>query len=282
MNCPICDNPARRLFQKYGYWVLECMLCRHRFAEITASEEHVHLVYSDDYFQGGRAGYPDYLTEAELLLAQGKRYSTLLQRYMSPGRMLDVGSAAGFILKGFQESGWIGKGIEPNPKMADYARNHLKLDVENTTLEKYSDETRYDLISMIQVVPHFFDLYKALEIAAENTKAKGYWLIETWNKDSIFAKVLGEHWHEYSPPSVLHWFSPKGLSLLVERYGFKEVAHGIPVKFIYPAHAKSLIDYKSNGSIFGRFAYKLTELIPDRCQIPYLTGDLFWVIYQKL
>ena len=282
MECPICSSATRRLFQKYGYWILECIICHHRFAEIAISEGHVELVYDDQYFQGGRDGYPDYLNESGLLTAQGRRYGALLKRYMPPGKMLDVGSAAGFILKGFRESGWIGKGIEPNPKMADYARIHLELEVETGTLEEYSDETRYDLVSMIQVLPHFFDLQKALQVAAGITKPGGFWLIETWNRDSLTAKVLGQHWHEYSPPSVLHWFSQAGVRRLVGQFGFKEVGRGRPAKYIYPVHAKSLLKYKFNESVLGQLTCQIVDLVPDRFPIPYLAGDLFWAIYQKL
>jgi hypothetical protein len=41
------------------------------------------------------------------------------------------------------------------------------------------------------------------------------WIIETWNRDDWVARLLGRHWHEYSPPSVLHWFNPDGLRRLV-------------------------------------------------------------------
>jgi SAM-dependent methyltransferase len=281
MSCPICRNAARRRFQNHGYWILECLICHHRFAEIAISENQAKLIYDDQYFQGGRDGYPDYLSESGLLIAQGRRYGALLKRYMPPGKMLDVGSAAGLILKGFQESGWIGKGLEPNSRMADYARTHLGLEVENGTLEEYSDETRYDLVSMIQVVPHFFDLQKALRVAAGITKSGGFWLIETWNKDSMTAKVLGQHWHEYSTPSVLHWFSQAGLRRLVEQFGFKEVMRGRPVKYIYPVHARFLLRYRLNGSVFGKLACKILDLTPDRFPIPYLADDIFWAIYRK-
>jgi SAM-dependent methyltransferase len=282
VSCPICSGATHRIFQKRGYWILECLTCHHRFAERAISESQVKLIYDDQYFEGERDGYPDYLSESKLLLARGRRYGDLLRRYMAPGKMLDVGSAAGFILKGFQESGWSGKGIEPNPKMADYARIHLKLEVEAGTLEEYSDETRYDLVSMIQVLPHFFDLRRALQIAAGITKPGGFWLIETWNRDSLIAKVLGQQWHEYNAPSVLHWFSPAGVRRLAEQFGFKEVGRGRPEKYIYPDHAKSLLKYEYSESVLGRLTYKIADLVPDRLPIPYLVDDLFWAIYQEL
>jgi len=38
-------------------------------------------------------------------------------------KVLDIGCAAGFILKGFEDSGWICRGIEPNETMAKAMRH---------------------------------------------------------------------------------------------------------------------------------------------------------------
>ena len=35
----------------------------------------------------------------------------------------------------------------------------------------------------------------------------GLVLVESWDMASWYAKILGRNWHEYSPPTVLHWFS---------------------------------------------------------------------------
>lgn len=272
---------TRQLFQKHGYWICECEACHHRCAALSPSPDHVDQVYGDHYFCGGEAGYPDYLSEAEILLAHGKQYGLLLKRYMPPGTVLDVGAAAGFILKGFQESGWQGIGLEPNPYMAEYARTQLGLRVGTSTLEQFQGHERYDLISMIQVVAHFYELRQAFQVAAEFTRPGGFWLIETWNRESLVARALGQHWHEYSPPSVLHWFSPEGLKRFVAQFGFFEVARGRPSKWLNGAHVKSLLGYKLQGSQLSWLAGGLLDVIPDHLTIPYPTYDLFWILFQK-
>ena len=82
------------------HWIRECELCGHRYAKLEPHEDHIELVYADDYFMGDGAGYPDYLAQGGLLVSHGKRYARLLSRHMGPGSVLDVGAAAGFILKG--------------------------------------------------------------------------------------------------------------------------------------------------------------------------------------
>jgi SAM-dependent methyltransferase len=280
MDCPICYNPTRHVFQKYWYWICECVNCHHRTVEMTPSSEHTNQIYQDEYFKGAPAGYPDYLGEERILLEHGRRYGNLLKQYTEPGIILDVGAAAGFLLKGFQESGWQGIGLEPNSSMASYGRANLGLQMETGSLENFSSSRRFDLVSMIQVIAHFSDIRQALQNAAEVTRNGGFWLIETWDRASWIARVLGEHWHEYSPPSVLHWFSPSGLNRLVAQYGFSEVARGHPEKRINGAHAKYLLEEKLQSLPRGLLQGAL-KIIPDQLAIPYPTFDLFWMLFQK-
>jgi SAM-dependent methyltransferase len=282
LDCPICQSFSRRLFQKEAFWIWRCRSCGHQFLDLETTAHHAAIVYGDDYFNGGGAGYPGYLGEADLICAHGRRYGQILNRYMKPGRMLDVGAAAGFVLQGLMQSGWQGAGIEPNHSMATYGRDCLKLDVRTGSFEQFQAQEQYDLVTMIQVIPHFWDLSQALKSAEKLTVPGGYWLIETWNRDSKLAKLFGESWHEYSPPSVLRWFAPEDLGLLAEQYGFEEVDRGRPQKWISGAHVKSLVGHKLSSMGVLRYARPLLRLIPDRLRLPYPSEDLFWVLYRKV
>lgn len=281
VRCQICTGTSRRIFAKNGHWIRECDGCRHRFAEIVAGASHVSEVYGDEYFFGGGAGYRDYLAEATLLRERGQGYAKIVRPYTNPGTMLDVGAAAGFLLKGFEDCGWTGRGIEPNARMAAHARSTLGVAVEVGTLEGLEEGSRYDLITMIQVVPHFFDVRRAFAAAANATNKGGFWLIETWNRESLTARLFGQGWHEYSPPSVLHWFSRGSLARLAGEFGLREVAHGRPSKWIGGAHAKSLLAHTLGPSGRSRLATSMIGLIPDRLSLPYPAEDLFWILLRK-
>lgn len=280
-RCSICGASAKRLFTKQGYGILGCNDCGHRFAEFNPRADHVADVYGDSYFHGGGAGYPDYLSEGSILRERGRWYSRILSRYLQPGSVFDVGAAAGFVLQGFVDQGWHGHGIEPNPAMAEYARMQLQLSVETNTLEKLEKRQTYDLVNMIQVIAHFMDLRKALQVAAEVTRPGGFWLIETWNRASWTAWVCGNRWHEYSPPSVLHWFTLDELRRLTSQFGFHEVARGRPSKWLSGKHAKSLLRHSLSDSRWGRIAVQLAGVLPDRLSIPYPSEDLAWMLFQK-
>jgi SAM-dependent methyltransferase len=277
-SCPLCGAGCDVVFEVGGYPVQACRACGHRFVAVDASPQHVAAVYDDGYFTGGGAGYPDYLAEADLLRRHGQRYAQILRRHgVMPARMLDIGAAAGFVLRGFTDEGWEGVGVEPNPTMARHGRDALGIDIRTGALETVEVDGSFDLVGMIQVVAHFYDLDAAFERASALTRTGGHWLIETWNRDSLTARLLGRRWHEYSPPSVLRWFAPEDLALHLARFGLQEVARGRPSKRLNGAHAKSLLRYKLGDGLLSR----ALDVVPDRVEIPYPSEDLFWALYRK-
>jgi SAM-dependent methyltransferase len=169
-GCPLCGGHSRRRFERHGFWIRDCEACAHRFAEGAAADGHVERVYDDAYFRDGGAGYAGYLDEERLLRDRGRWYARLLARHVPPGSVLDVGCAAGFWLASLVESGWTGRGVEPNAAMAEHARARLGLDVRTGTLETLHDPGEYDLVAMIQVLAHFVDPRRALEVAVARTR----------------------------------------------------------------------------------------------------------------
>ena len=248
----------------------------------TNPSEHVSQTYGDRYFSGGGQGYSGYLDEGNLLRERGRAYARLVRPHAPcPGRMLDVGAAAGFILKGFQDEGWIGVGVEPNARMAAVARTATGVEVECASFEDYRAAPSFDLVSMIQVISHFVDPSAAVQRAASLLKPGGLLLVETWDRQSLTARLFGKFWHEYSPPSVLHWFSRDGLHAVAQKHGLKMVATGRPKRSIQAGHAASLLRYKLGDSAMGKLAGGVLGLIPTRLTLPYPGDDLFWALYQR-
>ena len=281
LRCMLCGGDSSRLFESAGYWIRQCDSCSHQFAELSQYDGHVERVYNDDYFSGGGAGYDDYLNEAPLLISRGRWYARRLAKYCRPGTVLDVGAAAGMTLAGFAQAGWQGNGIEPNAGMADYAQRHYGVCVEQGTLESWVTERKFDLVTMLQVLPHFINPRKAIFQAGELLHPGGHLLVETWNRDSWTARLFGHHWHEYSPPSVLHWFSKDGLSQLAASNGFVPVASGRPSKWINAGHAKSVLRHKAGNSRATRLMLGAATLIPDQVSLPYPSEDLFWMLFRR-
>jgi len=282
MNCPICSSDKTEVkFIKNKYQILQCLNCNHLFTNFKPTAIEIENIYSDDYFFNGGAGYDDYTLEKEMLIKRGEYYANKMNKYMSPGKALDIGAAAGFLLKGFENKGWEVKGIEPNNSMVDYGNKVLGVNIERGTIETAELNSEFDLVILIQVMAHIYGLNKALNTIANSLQSNGHLLIETWNKDSFTAKIFGQNWHEFSPPSTLNYFSKKTLDKLLLQHGFSLIKRGIPKKSIHSKHAKSLIKYKLVESKGLKWLAWSTVFIPKNIILPYPAEDLFWSLYKK-
>ena len=134
---------------------------------------------------------------------------------------------------------------------------------------------------MIQVVAHFHDLQSAFSAAAEHTRPGGHWLIETWNCRSLkAARFFGSEWHEYSPPSVLQWFTPTSLERLSSNYQrelnvsrcerppekiyqrrTREIVVTIPVWAVSVAKVVVTICHSAAGQVGGSLSFRRPLLV---------------------
>jgi SAM-dependent methyltransferase len=204
-----------------------------------------------------------------------------MAKYCPPGSVLDVGAAGGFTLAAFREMGWTTFGVEPNSTMAAHARDRMALDVETAAFETWTGGRSFDLVTMLQVLPHFVDPRQAIAKASGLVAPGGHLLIETWNRASWTARWFGQAWHEYSPPSVLHWFTRAGLARMAHGARLEPVASGRAPKWISAAHAKELLNHKADQSPTTRLLAAAARLVPDRAALPYPLDDLFWLLLRK-
>ncbi len=254
-----------------------CIACSHQFAVPDHVDRHTMETYSDDYFFGEGAGYQNYLDESSLLIARGEYYGAKLAKHVGVGTVLDVGSAAGFLLRGMANLGWAGLGIEPNQRLVTYAQETLGVNSICCSFESFASEREYDAISMIQVISHIVNPKNAIMKAAEWLDPNGLLLIETWDRSSWIAGFMGRRWHEYSPPSVLHWFTRTRLEELLSECGLEVIELGRPRRWLQVGHAKSLVRHK-----YGVLAASALAWLPSKLQIPYLGDDLFYVLARKV
>lgn len=280
--CVVCKSALKKIFTVNKYQIFECINCSHRQTFPLSSSGHVENIYCDQYFFEGGAGYPDYHREKEILEERGRKYAAILAAQgKHKGSLLDVGSAAGYMLKGFQDAGWEGTGIEPNKTMADYARKILGLNVINQSIENCKLDAQYDLVLLSQVINHLIDPDRALRDVLRCVRPQGYALVETFNYKSLTAKLMGKAWHCYIPPSVLHWFSPESLDLFFSNHGFNSVKRGRSLRKIKWAHAKAVLSHKLQEVPKGKWLVKPLDWLPDDITVLYPSEDLYYSLYRK-
>ncbi len=279
-NCPLCQASGKPRFAKQGMMIRQCTRCGHQFWIPPTPDAHVSTVYGDDYFCGSSGGYLDYVGEEVLQRASARYYCRVLSRFTRPGRVLDIGAACGFFVREFQDAGWQATGIEPNASMCEIGRQRLQVDLSNRDLTELPSEPRFDLITLIQVISHLIDPAEMLRQIRQRLVDGGLFLVETWDRHSWAARVSGRSWHEYNPPSVLHWFTRRSLREFVESFGWRAIASGIPRKRIQVGRGVRMIRHATEHSRWGRWLTWPLALAPPDWTIPYVLGDAFWMLFR--
>lgn len=279
--CPLCASSSIRFKQIRSLGIHRCSGCGHFFHPVDRPLEHIKSVYSDNYFSHSSEGYQDYLQEEPNQRRSAKFYCGLISKYCSsPGALLDIGAASGFFLDEFQKLGWQGQGVEPNQRMRNVALDRFKLPMVEA-LEQVSEASPFQLVTMIQVISHLLDPVASLQRVHRALDRNGLLLIETWDRDSWIAKLSGNGWHEWNPPSVVHWFSRSSLRSVLESVGFEEVCSGIPRKRIQLGRAVAMLRHSWKDSLAMRCVTTPLRIVPAGLSLPYLLGDAFWLLLRK-
>jgi 2-polyprenyl-3-methyl-5-hydroxy-6-metoxy-1,4-benzoquinol methylase len=234
-TCPACHSGRlRNAFRAGGPAFLRCRDCGSLFdAQPLSAADAKQLYEGRAYFvkdegedaEGADAlwGYPDdYLADRELIEAKFDRVLRHLERYVEPGRLLDVGAGPGFLVSAATKRGWDAVGLDLNEWASQHAREELGVEVRVGDLSDrpFGDE-RFDAVTMMDVVEHVPDPDELLARAAELVRPGGAIALLTPDAGSPVSRVLGRRWPEVRRPGEhMVLFSVPGLTTVLARHGF--------------------------------------------------------------
>lgn len=239
--CLICSSDrATGLYRQFGLPIVRCASCGFAFASPRLSKEEVWTRYSSDYFT--REYLPAYGVRDEHYDVTPfiQRYAPLLhemaRRRGGPGKLLEVGVAAGFFLKEAERAGWQCVGTEIMDAAIEFATARLGLDVRKQAAEELSfPEETFDAIAMLEVIEHLYDPRRALRAAWAVLRPGGLLVLTTPNFRSLSRAILGQQWAVISPAEHLYYFTSASLRRLLQETGFTSVEDLLPQPGFGPA-----------------------------------------------
>lgn len=239
--CILCGtDESATLFAEPPFRIVRCIECGLVYTLPRLPTTSISEMYQVGYWRSAEAknfGYTDYLRDRDRYLRTFHLRSKVIDHYKpSPGRVLDIGCAAGFFLKVMEAKGWETTGVELSAFMANYARTELKLNnVFTGTLEEQPfDAESFDVITLWDVIEHLEDPRAVLATAKRLLKNDGILVLETQNVESVFARLMGRRWHHYKFEEHLWHFSPTTLSALLglESFAVTEMSARRAGKFV--------------------------------------------------
>lgn len=141
------------------------------------------------------------------------------------GRLLEIGPFCGIFLNHIRSDGWQVVGLEPDGKVAQYARDRYGLEIIDGVLPHSAlNESDFDAVVMLHVIEHMPDPSGSLKEIRRVLKPGGVVVIETPRFNSLSFKVLGRR--ERSVQNCqghIFFFTEKTLGALLEKNGFRVV-----------------------------------------------------------
>jgi 2-polyprenyl-3-methyl-5-hydroxy-6-metoxy-1,4-benzoquinol methylase len=179
------------------------------------SEELTQLYHEDYYFFARPAG-------AEFARICGAYRRTMAHLPATRGsRLLEVGSAKGYMLAVLSRLGWNVTGIEVSDYAAAYSRRRFGIEVFTGTLEAFrqTDRRLFDVVLAQDVLEHVPDPSAFLARLRDSLETGGWLVIDTPNVGGRNVRVLGERWRGFNPFHVF-LFDRAALTHALARAGF--------------------------------------------------------------
>jgi 2-polyprenyl-3-methyl-5-hydroxy-6-metoxy-1,4-benzoquinol methylase len=218
-SCLVCGGIFR---QSTISGLLTCHNCKFTTADLTISEEQLRQLYTANYFAGDE--YRDYVADRPVLERQ---FRMRLRRFLKfvpeahKKNLLEIGCAHGFFLALAEKKFHYAEGIDISSYATEYARQILGVNATSSEFLTHECVKAPDVVCMWDAIEHLRrpDLY--IEKIANIIPRGGIMALTTADLDSLVARVRGSKWRQIHPPTHLHYFSRKTLSMLLDRNGLE-------------------------------------------------------------
>lgn len=241
-NCPVCEvPPAKRLGRRGGAAhraglgveceVWRCGKCGLVFPNpmpvpLGGAEQHYGMP-PDDYF------------ENHDMDAKGAASVHLLTRAREltggTGRLLDIGSGRGELLKAAREAGWEAVGVDPSQAFARYAARYSGAEVREEPVERcgFAAES-FDVVILAAVLEHLYNPDETVREIARILRRGGALFVDVPNEEglyfragNIYQRLRGRDWVVNIAPTFepfhVFGFGPRSLRALLAKHGLKPV-----------------------------------------------------------
>ncbi len=192
-------------------------------------------------------------------------------RHGVPGRLLEIGCAAGWLLHGARSLGWEVEGIEASPKFQRYASSTLGLLVHLGTLESVSLEPgRFDVMVMTDVIEHLTDPVADLKRIHRLLAPGGHLVLATCDLGSWCARFWSLEWRQIVISHTFYW-TRRSMSRALGRAGFVVERFSEP-RYWHPQPGEErLLRAREIVKLFARF-FLLKTYVPLARRFAWLRG----------
>lgn len=229
-SCNLCGYRDTEPFcPDNGRGLVKCKNCGLVYVGQQPDAEELYALYGETYFhndESGEVGYTDYIKDETNIRRTVNGRFDHIEKFVKPGRLLDVGCAMGFFIDEASKRGWQVEGMDVSHFAVEYVKERFGHDAYQGSLKTLDlEEGAYDLVTMFDVIEHVPDPKGYMVEVAKLLKSGGIFELATPDVDSIPAKLTGKRWIGYKlSEEHVYYFSVNTLRQMLDYAGF-DVVH---------------------------------------------------------
>ncbi len=219
VHCCVCENTSEQNFkvkyQKEKFAVLECNTCSFTFIPPYYRKQISYEQYKDETVANAVRNGNNWVK-----IERHKLRYDLIKKYKPKGSLFDLGAGWGHFMLTGQMLGYDVYGIEISEQPYLYSKNDLKLPVDHIDFFKMTEEKKYDIITMWDVLEHIDKADDVIAKCAKLNALGGILVIQVPQIDSYFAQKHKDNWKMMGLDHV-NYFGKKTITQLLEKHGYK-------------------------------------------------------------
>ncbi|MBI2424412.1 MAG: class I SAM-dependent methyltransferase [Candidatus Hydrogenedentes bacterium] len=198
-----------------------CTACTHVWADMDLSDEALRALYAEGYFQGEE--YLDYEKEAPALQRNFRaRLREIHARHPGGGSLWEIGTAYGLFLREAQAQ-FSAAGCDISEHAVSQARARYGVDARCMDYLRDEAPDAQDVVCLWDTIEHLREPHAFLARAVDQLRDGGTLALSTGDIGSLMARTRGAKWRLIHPPTHLHYFSARSITVLLHRLGFGDV-----------------------------------------------------------
>mgnify|MGYP001575149621 FL=1 len=260
-SCIVCkNNKFKYLFKLKNYNLMECSNCSLQKLEPQPSLTELDKIYSNYYDKWNYNNSNNQISNMKKLTFS--EYLKQITKFISSGKLLDVGCATGDLLSAAQSMGFDVYGAEVSKQGLDICRKKFGKNkiFESHLITNNIKKNSFDIIILSDVIEHIVEIDKFIESIWNALKDNGFLMLTTPDTNSISKKLMQSKWFHYKIEH-LYYFNNSNIKTFLNPK-FEILINKKVYKTLNLGYILSLLDYYSNNKL--KFINQLTKFIPNK------------------
>lgn len=261
-QCPVCESNKISFFvNAFGFDMSHCDECDLIFCNPYPNNKQLHYYYNSKMKEFENEFFREsFDNRVQLFLPR----IDLINKYMSSGSLLDIGSALGIFIEALHQ-----KNTKFDVNCCDLSKkaceelkmNYPDVEVINADFMQLDTLNKYDIITMWDTVEHIVDLNSMFKKIHDQLNNNGLFVFSTPNTDSFEWKIAWKKHVQILPPGHVNLLNIRPIEILLKRNKFKLLDTYTPNASLDITYIEKLIE--SDDVDMSRLGEFLKESLMD-------------------